>query len=143
MPKSFRIRTKPGEDEGYLKVNVDLKQNFDFLEILSLKILQAGEYQDFCSEYGVVAGRVVINNGFGVPNVNVSIFVPIEADDADNPLITELYPYSQPTSDQRNNKGIRYNLLPNQQQTPNNGGVNLNTTTNLTPSITFWQINVS
>ena len=38
MSKSYRIRTTPGEDNGYLKVNVDLNQNYDHLEILSLKI---------------------------------------------------------------------------------------------------------
>ena len=38
MSKSFRIRTTPGNDNGYLKVNVDLNQNYDHLEILSLKI---------------------------------------------------------------------------------------------------------
>lgn len=44
----------------------------------------------------------------------------------------------------KNDNGIyKYRFLPNQQQIPNNGGVNLNTSTNLTPSITFWQINVS
>ena len=44
----------------------------------------------------------------------------------------------------KNDNGVyKYRFLPNQQQIPNNGGVNLNTTTNLTPSITFWQINVS
>ena len=45
MSKSFRIRTQPGDD-GYIKFNVDLKQNFDFLEILSLKITQVEEYQN-------------------------------------------------------------------------------------------------
>ena len=77
MSKSYRIRTTPGEDNGYLKVNVDLNQNYDHLEILSLKISQVDEYQNYCSDYGVIAGRVDVNNGFGVPNVKVSIFVPV------------------------------------------------------------------
>jgi len=55
MSKSYRIRTTPGEGNGYLKVNVDLNQNYDFLEILSLKISQKDEYQNFCADYGVVA----------------------------------------------------------------------------------------
>ena len=117
MSKSFRIKANPGEDDGYIKVNVGLEQNFDFLEILSLKISQTEEYQNYCAEYGVVAGRIIINNGFGVPNVKVSIFVPVEDGDADNPVINDIYPYSSPTSDQKNSQGIRYNLLPNQQQT--------------------------
>ena len=116
MSKSYRIRTTPGEDNGYLRVNVDLNQNYDFLELLSLKILQTDTYQNFCSEYGVVAGRVIINNGFGVPNVKLSVFVPVEDADLENPVISELYPYRQPFPDDKNGRGIRYNLLPSTQQ---------------------------
>ena len=116
MSKSYRIRTTPGEDNGYLKVNVDLNQNYDHLEILSLKISQNDDYKNFCAEYGVLAGRVIINNGFGVPNVKVSIFVPVEPSDLDNPIISQIYPYSEPFSDQKNGQGIRYNLLPKNQQ---------------------------
>ena len=77
MSKSYRIRTTPGqENNGYIQVNVDLNQNYDQLEILSLKISQKDDYQNFCADYGVVAGRVIVNNGFGVPNVKVSVFVP-------------------------------------------------------------------
>ena len=50
MSKSFRIRTTPGNDNGYLKVNVDLNQKYDHLEILSLKISQNDDYQSFCAE---------------------------------------------------------------------------------------------
>ena len=116
MSKSYRIKTKPGEDDGYLKVNLDLNQNYDFLEILSLKISQNEEYQGFCADYGVIAGRIDINNGFGVPNVKVSIFVPIEESDLDNPIISSLYPYTSPADNEKNDRGIRYNLLPNKQQ---------------------------
>lgn len=116
MSKSYRIKTKPGEDDGYLKVNLDLNQNYDFLEILSLKISQNEEYQGFCADYGVIAGRIDINNGFGVPNVKVSIFVPIEESDLDNPVISSLYPYTSPADNEKNDRGIRYNLLPNKQQ---------------------------
>ena len=101
MSKSYRIRTTPGEDNGYLKVNVDLSQNYDHLEILSLKISQIDEYQSFCSDYGVIAGRVIINNGFGVPNAKVSIFVPVEEIDLDNPVISALYPYEDPFPDKK------------------------------------------
>ena len=41
----------------------------------------------FVSDYGVIAGKIDINTGFGLPNVKVSIFVPIDAADADNPVI--------------------------------------------------------
>ena len=117
MSKSYRIRTTPGEDNGYLKVNLDINQNYDHLEILSLKISQIDDYQNFCSDYGVVAGRVDINNGFGVPNVKVSIFVPVEEVDLDDPVISKLYPYEDPFPDKKNVNGIRYNVLPKNKQT--------------------------
>ncbi len=116
MSKSYRIRTTPGEDNGYLKVNVDLTQNYDHLEILSLKISQKDDYQAFCAEYGVVAGRVIINNGFGVPNVRVSIFVPVDETDLNDPVKSAIYPYTEPFPDQKNRNGIRYNVLPSNQQ---------------------------
>jgi hypothetical protein len=117
MSKSYRIRTTPGGDNGYLKVNVDLKQDYDHLEILSLKISQIDEYQNYCSDYGVIAGRVDINNGFGVPNVKVSIFVPVEDIDLSDPVISKLYPYEDPFPDKKNINGIRYNILPKNKQT--------------------------
>lgn len=117
MSKSYRIRTTPGEGNGYLKVNVDINQNYDHLEILSLKLSQIDEYQNYCSEYGVIAGRVEINNGFGVPNVKVSIFVPVEDVDLTNPVISSLYPYQSPFPDEKNSNGIRYNVLPKNKQT--------------------------
>ena len=116
MSKSYRIRTTPGEDNGYLKVNLDLSQNYDHLEILSLKISQKDEYNSYCAEYGVIAGRVIINNGFGVPNVRVSVFVPVEDGDLNDPVKSALYPYTEPFPDQKNKNGIRYNVLPSNQQ---------------------------
>jgi hypothetical protein len=116
MSKSYRIRTTPGGDNGFLKVNVDLNQNYDFLEILSLKISQKDAYQNFCSDYGVVAGRVILNDGFGVPNVRVSIFVPVDENDLNDPVKSALYPYTEPFPDQKNANGIRYNVLPKNQQ---------------------------
>ena len=116
MSKSYRIRTTPGEDNGYLKVNVDLNQNYDHLEILSLKISQKDDYQNFCADYGVVAGRVIVNGGFGVPNVKVSIFVPVEDSDLQDPVKSSIYPYTEPFPDQKNSNGLRYNVLPKNQQ---------------------------
>ena len=96
MSKSVRIRTTPNGEDKYVKV--ELKQDFDLLEILSLKIKQSDVYGNFCSNHGVVAGRVIINNGFGVPNVKVSIFIP---KNSDNPIVEQLYPYDSPTPDQK------------------------------------------
>ena len=107
MPKSYRIRTEVGVDKY---INVDLEQDFESLEILSLKILSDDVYTRFCSDYGVIVGRVVVNGGFGIPNAKLSLFIPLSEDDELNPIITELYPY-QNLSD-RNEEGYRYNLLP-------------------------------
>lgn len=108
MSNTIRIRTTPNGGDKYLKVK--LEQDFDFIEILSLKISQEDTYRKYCSDYGTIVGRVSINNGFGVPNAKVSVFIPLDDIDKNNPLIKGLYPY-EIISD-KNSDGIRYNLLP-------------------------------
>ncbi len=113
MNKSIRIRSDVNTDKSsYL--NIKLDQNFDFLDILSLKISQDDIYQKFCANYGVVVGRVTVNEGFGVPNAKVSIFIPIDDIDKENPLISGFYPYEY-VSD-KNDGDKRYNLLSSHQQ---------------------------
>jgi hypothetical protein len=107
MPKSYRIKATPGVDQ---RIDVKLEQDFEFLEILSLKILQSEIYTRVCSDYGVIVGRVSVNNGYGVPNAKVSVFIPLSEEDSENPIISELYPYQTLTD--RNEEGYRYNLLP-------------------------------
>lgn len=107
MSKSYRIKTTPGVDKS---LNVLIEQDFDYLEILSLKLLQSEIYTRQCSDYGVIVGRVSVNNGFGVPNAKVSVFIPLENEDELNPIISELYPYK--TLSDLNDDGYRYNLLP-------------------------------
>ena len=107
MGQSYRIRTELGINKS---IDVQLDQEFEFLEILSLKIQQEDIYNRSCAEYGVVVGRVTANNGFGLPNARVAVFVPIESIDESNPLITSIYPYKSPTD--KNEDGYRYNLLP-------------------------------
>jgi hypothetical protein len=111
MTKSYRIRTAPGTDKN---IRVNINQDFDFLEILSLKLRQEDVYTRFCADYGVVAGRVIVNGGYGVPNANVSIFVPLDAIDENDPVISTLYPYT--SVDIKNEDGYRYNLLPYRQE---------------------------
>jgi hypothetical protein len=112
---SIRIRTTPNGNDAYLKVNIE--QEFDFIEILSLKISQEEAYKNYCSDYGVVVGRVIVNSGFGVPNAKVSIFIPIDEVDKNNPEIKKLYPYEVVTD--KNDDGIRYNLLPKCSESDN------------------------
>ena len=107
MPKSYRIRTEVGVDKH---IDVKLEQDFDFLEILSLKINQSDIYIRPCSDYGVIVGRISVNNGFGVPNAKVSVFIPLSDTDEQNPVIADLYPYK--TLSDLNEDGYRYNLLP-------------------------------
>jgi len=107
MPKSYRIKTEIGQDKY---INVKLDQDFDQLEILSLKINEADIYTRICSDYGVIVGRVLVNGGFGVPNAKVSVFIPLSEEDEQNPIISELYPYK--TLSDISEDGFRYNLLP-------------------------------
>ena len=111
MPKSFRIRTKVGEDK-FVKVN--LQQDFDLLEILSLKLTQSEVYARMCADYGVVVGRVVANSGLGVPNAKLSIFIPLTSEDEQDDAITAMYPFKDVTD--KNEEGYRYNLLPTTKQ---------------------------
>ena len=88
MPKSYRIRTQPGVDKS---IQVQVEQDFDFLEILSLKLRQEDVYTRFCADYGVVVGRVFANGGTGIPNARISIFIPLDAVDAEDPIISTLF----------------------------------------------------
>lgn len=111
MIQKHRISTNIGKDQ---KITVELKQDFDVLEILSLKFSQQDIYTSMCSDYGVVCGRITANDGFGIPNVRVSIFVKQKDSDVEDPVISKLYPYTDTTM--RNDDNIRYNLLPKRQQ---------------------------
>ena len=110
MSNSYRIRTQPGVDKS-IKILID--QEFEYLEILSLKLLQSQIYTRQCSDYGVVVGRVSVNNGFGLPNAKVSVFIPLDSTDELDPVISDLYPYK--TLSELNDDGYRYNLLPYKQ----------------------------
>lgn len=111
MIQKHRISTNIGKDQ---KITVELKQDFDVLEILSLKFSQQDIYTSMCSDYGVVCGRITANDGFGIPNVRVSIFVKQKDTDKNDPVISALYPYTDTTM--RNSDNLRYNLLPKRRQ---------------------------
>ena len=109
--QKHRISTNLGVDQ---KITVELKQDFDVLEILSLKFSQQEIYTSICSDYGVVCGRVTANNGFGLGNARVSIFIPLDTEDEEDPVISKLYPYKEVTD--KDDSNYRYNLLPKRQQ---------------------------
>ena len=106
MVKSLRIRTEIGVDK---EVTFDLNQEFDLLEILSLRLHQTDVYPKDCARFGVVCGRVLVNGGYGLPNAKVSIFIPLDSEDEEHPVISSIYPYKTPNF--RNEEGYRYNLL--------------------------------
>jgi len=113
--ENLRIRTDIGLNNVYLKFK--LEQNFENLEILSLKIEQDRLYQRFCSDYGVVCGRVITNDGFGVANAKISVFIPISEDDELRDEIFDIYPFKTPFDKNEITK-TRYNLLPENKQRP-------------------------
>ena len=115
MSNTIRIRTTPNGGDKYIKTNI--QQDFDFIEILSLKISQEDAYRKFCSDYGVIVGRAIINSGFGVPNAKVSVFIPLDDIDKDNPIISGLYPF-EVVSD-KNDDGLRYNLFSDEANPEN------------------------
>ena len=90
MSKTYRIRTEVGVDR---QVNIELEQDFDQLEILSLKVRSEDVYTRMCADYGVIVGRVLANGGYGVPNVRVSVFIPITDEDLNDEISYDLYPY--------------------------------------------------
>ena len=110
MSRNFRVRTEVGKEK---KLTFEIKQDFDLLEILSLSLTQNDVYTRMCSDFGVVVGRVIANKGYGIPNAKISIFIPLDSKDAQNKVITSLYPYTEPF--QKDENGIRYNLLSSER----------------------------
>lgn len=108
--KSYRIRTTVGrEADSFIDVHLD--QDYDSLEILSLKISDKDVYKLHNSDYGVVVGRVLANGNFGVPNAKISVFIAADEQNEDMKM-WNLYPYTSTTT--KNDKDIRYNLLPDE-----------------------------
>lgn len=107
--KSLRIRTTVGETNPSV-VNVQLTQDYDVFEIMSIKLKQEDTYKLHNANYGVIVGRVLANNGFGVPNAKISVFIEGDFDDSTVDGISSIYPYSSTRS--TDGDGVRYNLLP-------------------------------
>jgi hypothetical protein len=108
MDRNIRIPVDFSKDDKVIQFN--LEQEFDNLEILSLKITNSEAYTRQCSNFGVVVGRVMLNSGFGVQNAKVNIFIPLKDEDKERPEILELYPFETVNDTYPN--GVRYNLFP-------------------------------
>lgn len=111
MNKSIRLYTNI--EGGDIKMLIP--QSFKELDILSMKIYQTEEYPTDISDIGVVAGRISCK-GVGLPNVKVSIFVPLDDNDSLDSTITALYPFK--TIQDRDINNNRYNLLPKYRSNP-------------------------
>ena len=107
MEKSYRIKANVGKDQV---LNVNLKRDVDLYEVLSLKLSQEKLYKVHSSDYGVIVGRVLANDAFGIPNTKVSVFIPITNADKLRSDIKTLYPYVFVNSYDSNN--VRFNTLP-------------------------------
>ena len=106
--KTYRIKTDVGTENSVININTSLLQDYDALDILSVKISSVDMYKLHNSNYGVVVGRVLANNGFGVPNAKLSIFIELDSNEGEK--VRHLYPFTSTSS--RNEDGVRYNLLP-------------------------------
>ena len=111
--KSYRIKFNEGEDHA--DINLNINQDIDIFEVLSLKIKTKNFYKLQASNYGCVAGRVLANNGIGVPNVKLSIFIAADEETKSDSVLSSLYPYENVFD--KNESGIRYNLLTEEQLT--------------------------
>lgn len=108
--RTYRIRTEVGKDNV---LNVNLNQDYKTFEVLSLKIDSDNLYKFHTADYGCVAGRVLANGNFGIPNAKISIFIKATEEDQSDAIMSYLYPYRNTRT--KNDDGIRYNLLPDEQ----------------------------
>ena len=106
--KSYRLKYDSNNQIDHLTLKFE--QSFDFLEVLSLKIRQEDAYKLYTSDYGVLVGRVLANDGFGIPNVKVSIFIQNNNTIDGTNEKDIVYPYK--TTNTKDQRGIRFNLLP-------------------------------
>lgn len=107
--KNFRINTNISKD---CVVNVNLTQDYDTFDILTLNLTQSEMYRLHTANYGVIVGRVLANDAFGIPNAKISVFIPFDNEDTVLNELKSLYSYES-TSDKDGNN-IRYNLLPSE-----------------------------
>lgn len=104
---SYRIKADIGNETV---INLKIDRDIDFLEILTLQLSQKDLYKLHASNYGVIVGRVLANDGFGIPNVRLSVFIGLDDEDKNRSEIESIYPYKSATSYDKESR--RYNLLP-------------------------------
>jgi hypothetical protein len=98
----YRIKTKIlPEQNQYLKVN--LEQDFDVLDILTLSIYGTDAYPNPCGDWGIIMGRIVDSNSFPMENVKVGYVIPLDDNDKNDITISSIY---------NDIMGNKYPLLP-------------------------------
>ena len=110
--KSYRIKANVSNDTY---VDVNLTQDIEVFEILSLKITSENFYKLHTADYGCIAGRVLANGNVGIPNAKVSVFIEADEETKADAVLSYLYPYSSVYS--KNSEGVRYNLLTEEKLT--------------------------
>lgn len=108
----YRIKANV-QGEDYVDVNVNLEQDIDVFEFLSLKIDTGNFYRLHTANYGCIVGRVLANNSVGIPNAKISIFIAADEETNADSVLSYLYPYGR-VSDVNHDK-IKYNLLPEER----------------------------
>ena len=89
--KTYRVKANiQGED--HVDINLNLVQDVNVFEFLSLKMDTENLYRLHTANYGCVAGRVLANNSIGVPNVKISIFIAADEETKADSVLSYLYP---------------------------------------------------
>ena len=108
--RTYRIKADVLNEQS---ISLNLNQDYESFDILSINISQKDLYKLHSADYGVIVGRVVANGNFGVPNAKISIFIPRDADFNVTSELESIYPYV--LSSAKNSKNVRYNLLPDEK----------------------------
>lgn len=111
MNKSIRVNTAKEDKSARIRI----QQSYNSIDILSLTLGQVNQFPSNNADIGIVIGRVEAQ-GVGIPNAKVSIFVPLDEQDASDPEISSLYPFA--TINDTDSNGNRYNLLPKFRASP-------------------------
>lgn len=109
--KTFKIKDVLNNKKN---IQISLNQTYDSVDVLSLKINTINSYPLPNANYGYVVGRITADDGYGIPNAKVCIFIPKDINDSE--LIKEYYPFESPYDKK---SGVRYNLLSKEKQHQN------------------------
>jgi hypothetical protein len=89
MNKSQRIWLDLNNPNSDKHLKVKLEQNTKTLEVLTLSLDTKDFYRSFNADYGVLIGRVIANDGIGIPNAKISVFIPLSEEDQQGTALPE------------------------------------------------------